>query len=86
MPFKIICNASNLVVGAVLGQEIDKKSHVICFTSRTLNPAQINYTTIEKKLLVIVFAQDKFRSYVFDSSITVFTDHAALRYLMTKKE
>jgi hypothetical protein len=46
----------------------------------------MNYTTIEKKLLAVVFASDKFRSYLMDTSIIVFTDHAALRYLLSKKD
>ena len=51
-----------------------------------MNDAQLNYTTTEKKFLAIVFALDKFRSYLIGSPIVVFTDHAALKYLMTKQD
>jgi hypothetical protein len=86
MPFEIMCDASKLAIGAVLGQRNGKKSHVICYASRTLNSAQCNYSTTEKELLAIVFALDKFRSYLLGSKVIVFSDHAALKYLLSKKE
>ncbi|CAN6547638.1 unnamed protein product [Malus baccata var. baccata] len=72
--------------GAVLGQRKDKRQHVIYYASRTLNDAQLNYSTTEKELLTVVFALDKFRSYLIGTKVIVFTDHAALKYLLTKKE
>uniref|UniRef100_A0A6N2NBX1 Reverse transcriptase n=1 Tax=Salix viminalis TaxID=40686 RepID=A0A6N2NBX1_SALVM len=86
MPFEIMCDASKLAIGAVLGQRNGKKSHVICYASRTLNSTQCNYSTTEKELLAIVFALDKFRSYLLGSKVIVFSDHAALKYLLSKKE
>jgi hypothetical protein len=59
-PFEIMCDASDYTVGAVLGQRIDKLPHVIYYASRTLNDAQLNYSTTEKELLAAVFALDKF--------------------------
>jgi len=47
---------------------------------------QMNYITTEKEFLVIVFALEKFRPYLLGSKTTIFTDHSALRYLMTKKD
>jgi hypothetical protein len=85
-PFKIMCNASDYVVGAVLGQRIGKLPHVIYYVSRTLNDAQLNYSTTEKELLAVVFALDKFRSYLLGSKIIIFSDHAALKYLFSKKD
>ncbi|RDX74255.1 Retrovirus-related Pol polyprotein from transposon 17.6, partial [Mucuna pruriens] len=49
-----------------------------------MDPAQINYTTTEKELLAIVFALDKFRSYLLGSKIIIFSDHAALKFLLKK--
>jgi hypothetical protein len=46
----------------------------------------MNYTTTEKELLAVVFALDKFRSYLVGSKIIVYTDHAALRYLLRKQD
>ena len=72
-------------IGVVLGQREEGKPYVVYYTSKILNEAQRNYTTIEKGLLVVVYASDKFRSYLVGSDIIVFTDHLALKYLLTKQ-
>ncbi|RVW25797.1 Retrovirus-related Pol polyprotein from transposon 17.6 [Vitis vinifera] len=74
------------IKGAVLGQREDGKPYVIYYASKTLNEAQRNYTTTEKELLAVVFALDKFRAYLVGSFIIVFTDHSALKYLLTKQD
>jgi hypothetical protein len=51
-----------------------------------LSDTQINYTTIEKELLAIVFALEKFKSYLVGAKVTIFIDHAALKYLLVKKD
>ena len=81
-----MCDASNHAIGAVLGQRHDKLLHVIYYASRVLNDAQKNYTTTEKELLAVVYAIDKFRSYLVGSKVIVYTDHAALKYLLTKQD
>ncbi|RVW62105.1 Retrovirus-related Pol polyprotein from transposon 17.6 [Vitis vinifera] len=86
LPFEVMCDSSDLAMGAVLGQREDGKPYVIYYASRTLNEAQKNYTTTEKELLAVVFALDKFRAYLVGSSIVVFTDHSALKYLLTKQD
>ena len=82
LPFEIMCDASDYVVGTVLGQRKDKKLHAIYYASRTLDTAQMNYTTTEKDLLAVVFALDKFCSYLVGEKIIIYTDHAATRYLL----
>ncbi|KAM2111924.1 hypothetical protein ACFX1R_014489 [Malus domestica] len=86
LPFELMCDASDYALGVVLGQRKDKRPHVVYYASRTLNDAQLNYSTTEKELLAVVFALDKFRSYLIGTKVIVFTDHAALKYLLTKKE
>jgi hypothetical protein len=81
-----MCDASDYAVGTILGQRIDKLSHVIYYASRTLNNAQLNYSTTEKELLVVVFAVDKFRCYLLGSKVIIYSDHAALKYLLSKKD
>jgi hypothetical protein len=73
-------------VGAILGQRVDKKLNVIHYASKTLDAAQKNYATTEKEFLAVVFACDKFRPYIAGSKVTIHTDHAAIRYLMAKKD
>ena len=86
LPFKIMCDASDYVVGAVLGQRVDKKLNVIYYASRTLDAAQRNYATIEKEFLAVLFAYDTFRPYITDSKVTLHTGHSAIKYLMHKKD
>ena len=58
---------------------------MVYYASKTLNEAQRNYTTMEKELLAVVYSLDKFRSYLIRSDIVIFTDHSALKYLLTKQ-
>ncbi|XP_073137086.1 uncharacterized protein [Henckelia pumila] len=85
-PFEVMCDASDYAVGAVLGQQRDKLFWAIYYASRTLDGAQQNYTTTEKKMLAVVFSFDKFRSYLIGSKVIVYTNHAAIRYLFAKKD
>ena len=73
-------------VGGVLGQTKDKKHCAISYASKTLSGPQLNYTTTEKELLANVFAIDKFRYYLVGAKIIIYSDHAALKYLLTKKD
>jgi Ni,Fe-hydrogenase III component G len=81
-----MCDASDFALGAVLGQRKDKALHVISYASKTLDNAQANYTTTKKELLAIVYAFDKFRSYLVGNKCIVFTDHATIKFLLSKKE
>jgi hypothetical protein len=46
----------------------------------------VNYIATEKELLAMVFAIEKFRSYLVGAKVIVYTDHATLKYLLTKKD
>jgi hypothetical protein len=81
-----MCDAGDYTVGAVLGQSKDKKYYAISYISKTLTRPQLNYATTEKELLVMVFAIKKFRSYLVGAKVIVYTDHAALKYLLMKKD
>ncbi|GKF12647.1 reverse transcriptase domain-containing protein [Tanacetum coccineum] len=64
LPFEIMCSASDFAVGAVLGQRKKKYFQPIHYASKTLSDAQTHYTTTKKELLVVVYAFEKFRSYL----------------------
>ncbi|WVZ93921.1 hypothetical protein U9M48_039871 [Paspalum notatum var. saurae] len=85
-PFEIMCDASDDAVAVVLGQSNDRKHHAISYASKTLTGPQLNYSTTDKELLAIVFAIDKFRSYLVGAKVIIYTDHEALKYLLTKKD
>ena len=53
-----MCDANDYAVGSVLGQTKNKKHHTIAYASKTLTGAQLNFATIEKELIAVVFAID----------------------------
>ena len=71
LPFEVMCDASDFTIEAMLGQREYGKPYVIYYASKTLNEAQRNCTTIEKELLAVVFALDKFRAYLVGYFIIV---------------
>jgi len=86
LPFEVMCNASDYAVGVLLGKRKDNKPYAIYFASRTLDDAQVNYATTEKEFLAVVFVLEKFRSYLINSKVIIFTDHIALKHLMKKSD
>ncbi|CAN6547010.1 unnamed protein product [Malus baccata var. baccata] len=86
LPFELMCDASDYAMGVVFGQRKDRLPQVIYYASRTLNDAQLNYATTEKELLAVVFSLEKFRSYLVGAKVIIYTDHAALKYLLSKKD
>ncbi|GJT21826.1 reverse transcriptase domain-containing protein [Tanacetum coccineum] len=86
LDFELMCDASDYAVGAVLGQRINKKFCPVYYARKTMNNAQEHYTTTKKELLAVVYAFDKFRSYLIMSKTVVYTDHSALKYLFNKQD
>nr|GEZ48526.1 retrovirus-related Pol polyprotein from transposon 17.6 [Tanacetum cinerariifolium] len=86
LPFELMCDASNFTIGAVLGQRHEKHFKPIHYASKTMNDAETNYTTTEKEMLALVYAFEKFRSYLIMNKSIVHTDHAAFKYLFAKKD
>nr|GEU64009.1 reverse transcriptase domain-containing protein [Tanacetum cinerariifolium] len=86
MPFELMCDASDFAIGAILGQRQDKHFRPIHYTSKTMTEEESNYTTTEKEMLAVVYAFEKFRSYLIMNKSIVYTDHSALKYLFAKKD
>ena len=72
-----MCDASGVALGVVLGQRREKILHPIYHASKALNMAQKNYTVTEQELLAVVFAFEKFSSYLLGTKVIVHTDHSA---------
>ncbi|GJS74497.1 retrovirus-related pol polyprotein from transposon TNT 1-94 [Tanacetum coccineum] len=85
-PFELMCDASDYALGAVLGKRIEKHFRPIHYASKTMTEAESNYTTTEKEMLAMVYAFEKFRSYLIMNKSIVYTDHSTLKYLFAKKD
>ena len=81
-----MCDVIDYAMGAVLGQRTKKIFKAIYYASKTFNEAQENYSTIEKEMLAMVFACENFRPYILGSHVIIHTNHAAIKYLMAKKD
>lgn len=84
--FILTTDASNVALGAILSQGPIGSDKPIAYASRTLNDSEINYSTIEKELLAIVWATKYFRPYLFGREFKIITDHKPLIWLMNLKE
>nr|GFB17077.1 reverse transcriptase domain-containing protein [Tanacetum cinerariifolium] len=86
LPFELMCDASDFAIGAILGQRHEKHFKSIHYASKAMNDVKSNYTTTEKEMLTVVYAFEKFRSYLIMNKSIVHTNHSALKYLFAKKD
>ena len=84
--FEIMRDANDYAMGAVFVLKADKMFRAIYYSNKTFNEAQENYSTTKKEMLAMVFACEKFKPYILGSHVIIHTDHAAIKYLMAKKE
>nr|GEZ02188.1 reverse transcriptase domain-containing protein [Tanacetum cinerariifolium] len=68
------------------GQRVEKHFWQIQYASKTINQAETNYMKTKKEMLAVVYAFEKFRSYLIMNKSIVYTDHSALKYLFAKKD
>src|SRR5258705_4021492 len=84
-PFKAYSDASGYGIGCVLSQDQNGKERVICYASRTLTPAEQNYSVIEREALGLIYAVKVFRPYLYDHQFQLITDHNPLKWLRTMR-
>ena len=80
------CDASNLGIGAVLSQVQDDEEKVLAYASKTLGKAEKNYCVTRREMLAIVAFVKQFHHYLYGAKFLVRTDHAALYWLLRKKD
>lgn len=80
-PLVVQTDASNRAVGGVLAQYVDGQLKPIAFVSRKFLPREINYSTIEKETLAIIFIVQTLRSYLIGQHFQLQTDHSPLECL-----
>ena len=80
--FGIYCDASNIAVGCcVIQWSSDGREMPIALASAKLSGSQISWAAIEKEAYAIIWALNKFRTWIFGSHITIFSDSNPLTYL-----
>nr|GEV36748.1 retrovirus-related Pol polyprotein from transposon TNT 1-94 [Tanacetum cinerariifolium] len=86
IPFELMCDASDFAIGVVLRQRQDNHFRPIHYASKTMTEAESNYTITKKEMLAVVYAFEKFWSYLILNKSIVYTDHSALKYLFATKD
>ncbi|MBW0573288.1 hypothetical protein O181_113003 [Austropuccinia psidii MF-1] len=84
---KLLANASNYALGAVLSKVSDSGKHPIAFDNCKPIPEELNYEINDKELLGIVWALKRWRAFLLSlsSPFEVLTDHSSLQYVTSSK-
>ena len=81
-PYILETDASIQGLGAILSQEQDGRIHPVAYASRSLSPQERNYGITELETLAVVWAISHFKSYLYGNSVTVYTDHSAIKAIL----
>ena len=78
---RIVCDASDYCVGAILEQKVDSMWHPVEFFSKRLTSAERGYSATEREFVAIKMCLERWRHFLIGIKFTVLSDHAALTYL-----
>ena len=81
-PYVVYTDASITRLGRVLNQH----GNVIAYASRQLRKHEGNYPTHDLKMAAVVFAMNRWRSYMYGAKVQILTDHKSLKYIFTQPE
>lgn len=84
--FYIAADASDVGIGGVIYQKEEGIETVVAYCSRTLNPAERNYSVTERECLAVLHSLETFRPYIEGTKVIVYSDHASLVWLKNLKK
>ena len=87
LPYVVVMDVSQFVVGGVLMQDCGDGLHPLAFLSRRLKPTEQRYSAYERELAAIAYSFLAWRHYLegCPGGVTVMTDHQPLTFLMQQQ-
>ena len=84
-PCKVSADASSFGLGAVLLQFKEREWTLVAYTSRSMTNTKRRYAQIEKEVLGVTWACEKFNHYLLGQEFEIESDHKPLIPLLNCK-